>query len=470
MAALGPRRAGSAAGLENEQLLLGELRAAGLENVRAEPIPITTWEVAKSALAIDSGNGYQPMEAQWMPYAAFTPEAGVEGPLAWAEPAAFFQRGDWRGKVVVTEIGFPPLDVALLRRLATHHFDPDGTLFDVKHPATWVRLGWHLYREAFRRGAVGFIGILKDQPGGSCRMYAPYGFKEADFLDKPLPAFWVGRKGGPALRALALSGRGSARLTLTGVRAAGVTHNLVGEVPGALDEPVVLSCHHDSPFTSPVEDASGCAVVLGLARHFAKRRGLRRRLIVLFSAGHFYGSIGTRTFIREHHEDVVRKAALEISIEHVAREAVEDASGKLAPSGRPEATGVFVPFNRTVAQAAFEAVRDHGVDRTLLLTAEGPLGDYPPTDGGDWHEAGVPTVNCISNPVYLLTDDDALAWVDQERLPKVAAAFAALIDRLDALPREQLTRRDWPLFRLAMKALKHVARARTTAFGTRPVY
>ncbi len=470
MAAMGPRRPGSAAGLQNEDFLAEQLQAFGVEAVRKEPISIVEWEAGDARLEFGAGREFETVEAQWIPYCAFTPEAGIEAPLVYVDPHKRVKRADWRGAVVLTEIKFPPLDIGLLLKLSMGSFDPGDTIRETQHPATWVRLNWHLYRVAARHGAVGFIGIVQDQPGGSCRMFAPYGFKEKDIMDKPLPAFWVRRQDGPRLREAARSGHGRVRMTLTGMRRPGVTHNVIGEIPGQSDEVVVLSCHHDSPFTSPVEDGSGCSVVLALARHFAQERDIRRRLVVLFSAGHFYGSIGTRTFIREHERDLVKRTALEISIEHIGQEAVEDGAGRLMSSGRPEATGIFIPFNRTVADVVLRGLEAHGVDRALLLPPEGPLGDYPPTDGGDWYQAGVPVINFISNPVYLLTDDDALGWVARDRLPKVASVFADVIRSIDGVPREAIGAVDRRSYKLAMKLLKYVARARTTRFGTRPVY
>ncbi|MDY0003635.1 MAG: M28 family peptidase, partial [Polyangia bacterium] len=357
--ALGARRPGSDAGHASERMLEGMLRGFGLESVRSEPIPITRWEAGESRLEVASpGGAFQPVDSYPIPYVAFTGPQGVEGPLVFADRRTLFHRGArraWRGAVVVTEIGFPPLPLGLLLRLARGLYDPHGTAGQVSHPATWVRLGWHLYGEAVRAGAKGFIGVLSDQPGGSARMYAPYGFKEKDIMEKPLPAFWVGREAGSSLVGLARSGGARARLLLRGVREPGVTHNIVGEIPprepspggkGA-EEVMVLSCHHDSPFASPVEDASGVAVVLGLARRLAKEPLAKRRLYVVLTAGHFYGSIGTRTFIREHPE-VVGRTAVGVTIEHIGKEAVEDTSGRLAPTGLPEATGIFVPFSDAV--------------------------------------------------------------------------------------------------------------------------
>ena len=470
-ARMGARRPGSAAGRENENFLEDSLRDFGLEAVRREPIPITRWESRDACLEVNRDGVFEEVTSFPIPYTAFTPGGGIEAPLVYAAPGRIWHRGDWSGAVVVTEIGFPSLDVKLLTKIIPGLFDPDDTIGDFNHPATWVRLGWHLYRLAARRGAAGFIGIVRDQPGGGCRMYAPYGFREKDLLDKPLPGFWVGRSDGGWLGELARSGAGRARIRSTGTRELATTHNIVGEIPGGSNEEVlVLGCHHDSPFESPVEDGTGVAVVLALAEHFAAARDLRRRLVILLSAGHFYGSLGTRTFIREHREDIVRRAVMEISIEHVGHEAVEDGSGHLIESGKPEVAGVFVPFNREVVAAVMDSTRTHDLRRIVLLPAEGPMGDYPPTDGGDWYDAGVPVINYISNPVYLLTDDDALRWVDRNRLPVVAASFAEIVRRIDAIPKERLRAEDMRGYHLFMKLLKHVSRARVTGFGLKPVY
>jgi len=465
----GPRRAGSPAGHKNEDYLVEQLMNFGLENVHKEPIPITFRETHNALLEIDDGKGFRPLVAQWIPFSAYTPEEGLEGTLVYADPEKFTQKENWKGKIVLTDISFPILDVKQIARFSLGKNDPDGTLMDIHHPATWVRINWHFYRKAFEKGAIGFIGILKDQPGGSCRMYAPYGFKEKNILDKPLPGFWVSRNDGPRLRELAIKGNTRVRMIHTGYQKSEITNNIIGEIPGQDDETIILHCHHDSPFNSPVEDASGCAVILALARHFAKTRDNKRKIIILLTAGHFYGSVGTRTFIRSHMNDIVPKVALEITVEHIAKEAVENAEGKLVFSGKSEGTGIFVPFNKAMVDVVLESVKKNSVDRVFLLPPEGPLGDYPPTDGGDWYEYGVPLVNIISNPVYLLNEEDSLEGVMQERLPKMAAAIADIVHRTDAMTKEAIGVVELSGFKLQMKVIKHLIRLKTTRFGTRPV-
>jgi hypothetical protein len=192
--------------------------------------------------------------------------------------------------------------------------------------------------------------------------------------------------------------------------------------------------------------------------------------MILFTAGHFYGSIGTRSFIKDHMNDIVPKVALEITIEHIAKEAIENSAGELVQSGQPEGTGIFVPFNKGMVNAVLESVKSNSLDRVFLLPPEGPLGNYPPTDGGDWYEAGVPLVNMISNPVYLLNEEDDIEWVMEERLPKVAGAVADIVRKSDLMSKESIGLVEFTGFKLKMKLIKKLVSMKTTKFGTRPVY
>lgn len=466
----GARRPGTEAGKANEDFLFETLQNMGLESVRKEAIEIQHWQQKQCELYIEHGDKRSELDSFAIPYCAFTESEGVRAPLRYVDSTALRQKDDWQGQIIVTEIRFPELPVALLGKISPGRHDPDDTLDEIDHPATWVRLGWHIYKLAAKRGALGFIGIVRDQPGGSPRMYAPYGFKEKNILDKPLPGVWVSKNDGEEIRQAARDGA-QAILKIQGIAEPGVTHNIIGEIPGNDDsEAIVLSCHHDSPFESPVEDASGVAAVLELAHYFAHSRNLNRRLIILLSAGHFYGSIGTRTFIHKHRETLLAKVAAEITIEHIALEAAEDDSGKLVATGRPEGAGIFVPLNRKMIESVLEPAKEHDLRRIFLLPAESPLGAYPSTDGGDWHEAGVPLVNYISNPVYLLTDDDAMQWIDKPRLGTVVATFKDIITRLDNVSQKELAAKHYPLKRLSMKLLRRLSQAKSTKFGRHPVY
>ena len=470
LAGFGPRRAGSPAGHKAEEYLIQKFTSFGLSNVHQEPITVVHRETIQCSVEVETGDRFKSFNVQPVPYCAYTPDDGIEGTLMFVDPGKLPGAGEWKGKIILTDICFPLLDVKLIARFSLGQYDPEGNMMDIRHPATWVRLNWHIYKKAVKYGAAGFIGILKDQPGGSYRMYAPYGFREKDILDKPVPGFWVSKHDGPELKALAKKGNKRVKMVHAGTHSEETTSNIVGMVPGRKDESVIIHCHHDSPFKSPVEDASGCSVVLALAKYFAERKDNERTLIFLLTAGHFYGSIGTRTFIHEHANDIVPKLALEITVEHIAKEAIENEQGNLVATGQPEGTGIFVPFNQIMVDAVMDAVKKNHMDRVFLLPPEGPLGDYPPTDGGDWYEAGKPVVNIISNPVYLLNAEDDLEWVMESRLPRVAGAIADLFYSTEKFSMEEIAQTQFKGLRLKMKLIRKLVQMKTTRFGTRPVY
>lgn len=453
-AALGTRRPGSEAGRKNEDFLVATLTNFGIKQVVKEPVPLDEWAVQDYSCEIEEDPVWKPVPFFPIPYSPFPNEKVIEGKLIYASREEKHHLADWKGKIIVTEIGFPKLETDKILKIALGSYDPDSTFQGTTSPAVWIRLGWHLYHLAKRKGAIGFLGVLVDQPGGSCEMYAPYGFREKDIWDKPLPGGWIRREDAEALKEVAKRGK-RARIRVTGERRPSLSHNVVAKIEGTSKENVVISCHHDSPFISPVEDASGVSVVLSLAEYFSKKKAPpKRNLIFLFTSGHFHGSIGTRTFLKEHAKDIVKHTAYAISIEHVALEAKEDRQRNLVPSGQPEIAGLFVPFNRKIAEEIIQLANSEKLKRLILLPPEGPLGDYPPTDGGDWYQAGVPVFNYISNPGYLLTSQDDFKWVDWDRLPVVGKTFARLLESFDSKQAEEFKSIDCYRLYFLMKLLQ----------------
>jgi len=469
MYSLGPRRAGTKADHKGEDYLAKALKKAGFQNVRKDPIPMKVWQPKEYRLSLsrESGGEYEEVPSFYIPYTKFTPAGGVEGRLLYVDPydpaARIFKH--WRDRIVVADIRFPKLDTDELEKFAMGFHDPGGEMKGTSRNAVWVRMYWQIYLEAAKRGAAGFIGILADHYAGGQNYYAPYGFKEKDIHDKPIPGFWVDRVQGEEIRELAKKAETRARLLLTGTLEDGVTHNVIGELPGQTDETFIIASHHDAPFASAVEDASGCSVVLAAAQHFAKTKELRHTLIAMFTAGHFYGSIGTRTFIERNKGEALDKVALEFHMEHIAREAVENEDGTIEVLDKPDFIGAFVPFNRRVKRAVWKAVVDEGLERTMLLPAHGPLGEFPPTDGGDFHLQGVPVVNFISPPIYLINEEDTLDKIAVDRLVPAARTMVDVLRALDGVPLSRLREVDYPLRAAAMHAIKHVTKLRALFMG-----
>jgi len=172
-----------------------------------------------------------------------------------------------------------------------------------------------------------------------------------------------------------------------------VTHNSVGRTEGESDEVIIVGCHHDSPFRNAVEDSSGMAVVFSLAEKLAAGSRPRRTILFLATAGHFYGSIGTRTFIADHTErSLILCRSLEKlteskgSLEAIAR--VQSAVVTYRQAGRAYALAKLAdpntvkPRQLDAAQAAYASLdeRQRGmVDGEVAIVARTNL--YDPASG-----------------------------------------------------------------------------------------
>ena len=61
------------------------------------------------------------------------------------------------------------------------------------------------------------------------------------------------------------------RLTVETTVTDHTSYNIVGDLPGADDEIVIVASHHDGPWASAVEDGSGISLVLAQAHYWSKQ-------------------------------------------------------------------------------------------------------------------------------------------------------------------------------------------------------
>jgi hypothetical protein len=270
-------------------------------------------------------------------------------------------------------------------------------------------------------GAAAFIGVLSDYPGNSYRYYVPY-----DAVARDLPGVWISRSEGERLRQCSASGSVRVRLVNRTRCEPIISYNVVGELPGADDDVVIIGSHHDGPWASAVEDASGIALVLAQATYWSRLPAGDRphRLCFLLNAGHMAGGAGVHQFI-ETHRDWLARVVLEVHLEHAANE-VSERDGKLECTGRPEPRWWFTTRNPTIEAAVSDAIRAEGLDRSLILPPD-IFGPAPTTDGGPFHLQGVPLVNFLTAPFYLFDAMDTLDKIHRPSLVPVTRAAIRII-------------------------------------------
>jgi hypothetical protein len=426
--AQGIRRPGYPADQWAEEFILRKFESLGLESVRFEPVESTFWRDSHAELSIVADP--HPVAIECFPVPLSEPTR-IEGPLALWDPA---DPSAVAGKLAVYDLRFGSLpdEFPVLSRRAPGNdqpsspdalveagwaFDPDHTFAEGHHRLPFAAELQDTMEPAIAAGAIGFVGILRGYPSGGCEYYVPY-----DGRFRPIPGVYVGERDGDRILALLENGIGSASIEVVAERGLTTTRNVVGELPGADQEWVIIGTHHDAPWASAVEDGTGIAMVLAQAAAWAAAPESERphRLVFVATAAHMSHGAGTRAFI-DRHRAMLEHTVLEIHLEHAAIDSPPEGQGLELAGSRVTPRWWFTTENPALEQVVWDAIVEHHLDRSLVLTPDA-LAPFPTTDGGFFHLEGVPLVNFLTAPWYLFDPADTLDKVDRASLSKVSRA------------------------------------------------
>ena len=417
--AQGVRRPGYAADRWAEQFCLERFRALGLERVRAEPVDLPYWEPKRAALTVRGGDG-EAVDLPSFPLPHTAPTAGLEAELVEYEDGATDRV---RGNVALCDVRLARLPYDALAARATWRFDPDDSFSERAQVLPFGRGAQAVMEPAIGAGAAAFVGTLTDYPSDSRNYYVPY-----DAIARPIPGVWISGSDGARLREMLARRPLRARLVVETERHAITCYNIVGELPGADEEFVIIGSHHDGPWASAVEDGSGIALVLAQAEYWSGVAPADRphRLLFLLNAGHMAGGAGVRAFIAAHRQELGR-TVLEVHLEHAANECVEGEGGGLTPTSRPEARWWFTSRIPALEAAVRQALETEDLRRSFILPPT-VFGGHPTTDGGLFHRVGVPLVNFLTAPFYLFDEQDTLDKIHRPSLVPVTRAAVRLVE------------------------------------------
>jgi hypothetical protein len=113
--------------------------------------------------------------------------------------------------------------------------------------------------------------------------------------------------------------------------------------------------------------------------------------------------------------------------------------GRLVPLPDPETRWWFATEHPVLQEALGRAIRDEDLRRSLVFSPD-VFFEHPPTDGGFFHLEGVPLVNFLPAPRYLLDGEDTVEFVHQPSLVPVTRAVASIIGGLEGLGPQALRR------------------------------
>jgi hypothetical protein len=244
---LGFRWAGSPADNAAAQFLKDQMIAAGLVNVRLEPVPVDAWTFEGASVTV----GGRTMQATSYPGVPPTPADGITGQVVLipnnAMAADFALAGDLTGKIAV--INFDSAD------------------WWMNFPAA----------EAGLRGAKAVILVYNKKYPGYHGAPNAFGSNDPGYSFSSPSMVWLPSQSATWLKKQAVKGTTTATVTLRAsykmanfadVQAGGVAYNVVGEYPGAGTDgkKIVFGSHHDSHFTGALDNVSACVAELTIAR------------------------------------------------------------------------------------------------------------------------------------------------------------------------------------------------------------
>ena len=174
-------------------------------------------------------------------------------------------------------------------------------------------MGHWMYQDIRENGAVGFITY-----DGNAN-YADFDIDQRELRatvsnGNKLPGVNINAK--DAIK-LIQNGAKTAKIVLKQEEYTGHSHNVILDLPGQIDEYIVLSAHYDSTSLSQgaYDNMSGSVGILGVAEHFAKnphRYGLR----FVWCGSEERGLLGAKAYCADH-EEALSKVVLNINLDMI---------------------------------------------------------------------------------------------------------------------------------------------------------
>ncbi|MBP3673849.1 MAG: DUF4910 domain-containing protein [Oscillospiraceae bacterium] len=174
-------------------------------------------------------------------------------------------------------------------------------------------LGYWMYQDILENGAVGFV-TYDGNANYEDRDIDQRELRSRVSKGNKIPGVNINAKD-----AIALINKGvpTAKIVLEQDEYQGESHNVVLDMPGQIDEYIVMTAHYDSTSLSQgaYDNMSGSVGLLSIAEHFAKhphRYGLR----FVWCGSEERGLLGSKAYVAAHEEEL-KKFALNINLDMI---------------------------------------------------------------------------------------------------------------------------------------------------------
>lgn len=432
----GPRKPATEGDEKTRAFITGKFEEFGLSVEEPEPVDVATQLVRGWSLSLrDRATGEEiEIPSFHIPFPAGTSEGGIEAGLAYVGVGDEADDQELTGKIVVFDQPAAEVNWSLLKR-AFFLYDPDESIpDDYAQGNQETRTEREIHDMAVEAGAVGMVGLLSNLPWESDG-FCP---QMNQGVGKKIPGYWVSPENSGIVKKWLRREDVVAKMVMDSELGRSETFNIVATLPGEVDEYYIVMCHHDAPFANAVQDASGTAVMLALAKHFsgiAKNRPLKRGVIFLAVGAHTLGRLGEKAFVERHRDDILPKTALVVSVEHIGREVVLREDRSFEVSERPSPRLLMTSTNENLNGIVKSSILHHDYRRSMII----PQWVVKQVTGkargisGEFYEAGAPVVGILPNPPYIFFKEDTPEAVARDQLAPTADLVISILRAADTL-------------------------------------
>jgi len=310
-------------------------------------------------------------------------------------------------------------------RIAVVRVRPEPSLFGAGEQGVALKIA--------KLGAVGVINAIEG-PGNAQ-------YVDPRFACGAAPCFMIGGQDawflqtviGKAANAGMLD-KLKVTLSLTSEEQGSLTSaNGIATIPGASPKRIIVNAHADGYFQGGDDNASGLAVLVGLAKYFAKQPKPQHTLMFVASGGHHGPGNGPASLVAAHPE-LKEGTVLILNLEHVAY--ADIVRGKVRATDN-----IGMSWETSVTEAAkavgvtnespflfdlwSRASRCYGVAtyQSAGTTVSGDLGGYRPLN--------VPMTQMIQSGTFYHASGDVLEAVPAEGLERAARFHAYFLEQVD---------------------------------------
>jgi hypothetical protein len=243
-----------------------------------------------------------------------------------------------------------------------------------------------------------------------------------------VPTLTIGMQEGTAIREAIEGGRDvTLRLRADIEKKAGLkTANVWGVLPGTSDENILIMAHTDAMFEGALDNASGIAMMLEIARYYAAIPKSQRRRTITFvtTPDHHHGATGVK-WINQNMRDFFSKTAVIVNCEHPSQTQTYRLGSGLMTSTTTSARRWFVGGSEALRGLVLSSFKTFGV--AVYARPEG-------RPGGELQHVyrQAPSFHVIDH-IFYHSDADTEELVPAWGIEAVTRAYLKIIDGVNTM-------------------------------------